>query len=415
MSNLIIHGKKSLNGDVKISGSKNEVLKIIASSVCLKGTLYLKNTPHISDVDVMLEILSRHGAKFKFAGETLELNCENMDNGPIDDKLAARLRASIVLIGPYLARFKRIKICYPGGDMIGARSIETHLKAFSDLGATVVKNSEFVELSLENLKSKEITLSEKSVTATENIILYASSISDEIIINNCAIEPEILHLCDFLRKCGASITQNDRQFKVSGSSDLAACEFRAMPDRIEAGTYICAFLSTGGAGRLVDADPKSMEVILDLFKSIGANITADEDNIEIQVSQNLKPFSISTGVFPDFPSDMQAPLSVLASQVAGTSRIEENLYRNRFGHLAELEKLGLQFKIIDDNHAEIYGVSNLHGARINVCDLRSGATAVLAGLVADGQTTVCGIEIIERGYENIDQKLKLLGAQIKKT
>lgn len=414
MSKLYIQGGQALHGEVKISGCKNEVLKIIASSVCIKGTLKIKNVPKISDVMVMLEILEKLGAKYKFDSGYLELNSDNLKNGPIDQTLAGKLRASIVLIGPFLARFGEIAISYPGGDMIGARQIDTHLDAFANLGAEIKKSDHLVELKIKHLKSRSVTLNEKSVTATENMILFAAATDGEIEINNCAIEPEILHLCEFLKSCGASIERLERSFKVKGNKNLTACEFVAMPDRIEAGTYITAFLATKGSGKLIGVNPENMRVIIDFFTNIGAQIEEGLDYVEVKESPELRSFKISTGVFPGFPSDMQAPLSVLASVTEGASEVEENLYKNRFNHLVELGKLGLEYKLIDENHAQIFGPSKLKGAMIDVSDLRAGATAVLAGLVAEGETIVNGIEIIERGYEDIDKKLNSLGAQIRK-
>lgn len=414
MTNLIISGGNALSGDVRIGGSKNEVLKLIAASVCVKSRVVLTNVPRISDVDVMLEILGNLGAKYELSENTLSIDCRDLTNATLDDSLAGKLRASIVLVGPFLARFGKIKICYPGGDLIGSRPIDTHLDAFRDLGATTTEENSFVELEFKILKSNRVKLKERSVTATENILLFASALDETIEIENCAIEPEILHLCDFLRSCGANITLLDRKFIIKGTGNMVSDGFRAMPDRIEAGTYITAILATGGSGRLLGVDPSSMRVILDLFKSIGAKIAEDKDIITVEKIADLKPFHISTGVYPEFPSDMQAPLSVLAAKINRTSTIEENLYKNRFNHLKEMGKLGLKYKIIDENHAEIYGPCDLTGAEIDVTDLRAGATAVLAGLIASGETTVKGIEIIERGYEKIEDKLSELGAIIKR-
>ena len=414
MSNLYIVGRKPLKGSVKVSGSKNEVLKLIAASIVTKGTLVIKNAPEISDVIVLCEILKKMGAKFSLKDNVLKINCDDIKSVEPDSKFVGKLRASIVLIGPMLARFGKIKIAYPGGDAIGARQIDTHIEAFEALGAQVKRYNKKVEIKIGEVKDTKVKLREKSVTATENILLFASAKENKITIENCALEPEIIDLVKFLSSAGAKIKiVNGRKIKVQGKANLASITYSVIPDRIEAGTYITAILSTGGEATVENIDARSIQNIIDFFVGIGAKIDVSSTKIVVHKS-NLKPFHVRTGVYPDFPTDMQAPLSVLATRIQGISTINERLYKNRFSHLKQMEKMGLKYKVIDENNAWIYGKCDLKGVEINVTDLRAGATLVLAGLIAHGRTIVKRAEIIDRGYEDIVQKLQKLQADIKR-
>lgn len=412
MGRLEIIGKKPLTGEVKISGAKNEALKVIPFSILARDGFVLKNVPDIADIRKQLEIFEDLGGKYDFHDNTLFLDGREVQKTALKNGLATKLRSSIVFLGPLLARFSRVTIPFPGGCAIGQRPIDSHLKAFEDLGAKVECQNESYEISFNGFTNKEITLSEQSVTATENILMFLCGFEEDFIINNCALEPEIIALTEIMKQAGAKIEIQDRTFKIKGSKDLALQEAEIISDRIEAFSYLVGFLITGGEGKIINFPAKYMELPLDKLKSIGANFVLDGDNLIVRRSDELKPFEISTAPYPGFPTDMQSPMSLLAAFADGTSIINETMFENRLGYIKELQKMGLKAELVDNHTAKIEGASELNGAEIEALDLRSGITLVLAALAANGKSVIEKGEIIDRGYEKLTEKLTALGASV---
>ena len=413
MGRIEIVGGKPLTGEIKVSGAKNEALKVIPLSLLIKNKFKISNVPDIADIRKQLEILEDLGGKYTFENNTLEIDGSTARGNTLKNGLATKLRASIVYLGPLLARFKEVTIPFPGGCAIGQRPIDSHIKAFEDLGATVVCEKESYRISFEEFVSSSVTLSEQSVTATENVLLFLSYFDEEFEMSNCAIEPEIMALCEVLNKAGAKVEiSGDRKFKITGSSDLNLTEIEIIPDRIEAFSYLIAFLITSGSGSIVNFPAQFMKSPLQKLKEIGANFEFDGDKIIIHATESFLPFEIETAPYPGFPTDMQSPMSLMATRAQGVSKIKELMFENRLAYIEQLKKMGLDGQV-DGSEAEITGPTSLNGTHIEALDLRSGITLVLAALAAQGKSVIEKGEIIGRGYENLEEKLSTLGADIK--
>ncbi|MDH4358538.1 MAG: UDP-N-acetylglucosamine 1-carboxyvinyltransferase [Candidatus Berkelbacteria bacterium] len=415
MNKFIIRGGKSLRGRVEISGAKNEALKIIALSIILRGELTIKNTPIIRDVLTQLEILKSLGASFSLDEHTLQINSAAISSGDIKSPLAAQLRASIILVGPLLSRFGEVETLCPGGCLIGARSIDTHLNAFSQLGAEISTEKDKIKLSLEAPKKERVRLKERSVTVTENMILYLAGKPGKVTVENCAIEPEIIGLIEAVRKSGAKVDfESERAISIEGSADLSLSEVEIMPDRIEAATFAIALLVTGGEGEIRPFQKDFHEAFLKKLGEAGANYQVEADTLKILKTGSFRPIDVETAPYPGFPTDLQSPISLIAAKANGISNINEKMYEGRLQYLNQLEKMGVRVKIIDVHRAQIEGPCRLRSTKIESLDLRAGITLLIAALIAEGETVIQGAEIIDRGYEKVEEKLRNLGADIER-
>jgi len=415
MNKFVIVGGNRLKGEVIISGAKNEALKIIALALLLKNKLTVLNMPAIRDVLSQLEIIGSLGAEFKLDQNILEVDTTGVSSGNIKSPLAAQLRASIVLVGPLLSKFGEVETVCPGGCVIGARPIDTHLDAFSQLGAEIIKTDDKIKLRLKSPQNDRIKLSEKSVTVTENMILYLAGKLGKVYVENCAIEPEIMGLIEAVNKSGAKVEfESERTISVEGNDNLNLREIEIMPDRIEAATFAIALLVSGGEGEIRPFQKQYLEAFLKVLDEAGANYRAEENGLKIFKTESFKPINIETAPYPGFPTDLQSPISLIAAKADGTSNINETMFEGRLQHLKQLEKMGLKVKIVDAHLAQIMGPCQLQATEIDSLDLRAGITMLIAALIAEGETVIRGANVIDRGYEKVEEKLKGLGANIRR-
>ena len=415
MAKFIIHESKNLQGEIKVLGAKNAAMKMIAGTVLIKDEVILENVPDIADVQKLIEILTQNGAQIERNGSTLQIDTTNLQDKDPNQKLVKKFRGSIVLIGPYLARFGHVNLPQPGGCNLGARSIDTHIEAFKNIGAKFTRQNELNQFSLDNNLGGEISLTEASVTATENMILSQVLGLKKSIIRNCATEPQIKDLAEFLNRAGAKIEgAGTRIITIEGVEKLTGATYRVMPDPFETSTFVCLSIVTQSELKITGCRPNDMHPFLDKIKEIGVEFETGDDYIKVYKSANLKPTEIIADIHPAFSTDMQAPMGLVLTQAEGESQITEKLFENRLGYLLELKKMGAKVEILNDRQAKIYGPSQLHGAHIESLDLRAGATMILAGLTATGETVISDAEIVDRGYERIDERLKNIGAKIER-
>ena len=416
MSKFLIQGGQKLNGVISVSGSKNAALPIIAATLLTDQKCVIRNVPKIADIDVMLEILADLGAEIAWIGEhTLEINTKNVKSYTPNPVLVNSIRASVLFMGPLLMRFGKVKIAKPGGCLIGSRPLDTHLEAFADLGATIKNDGKFFNLEIKKIKNSYIALREISVTATENILMASCIASQNVTINLAACEPEVSDLANFLNKMGAAIKGiGSHKLEVSKCKKLKGIDYTIIPDRIEAATFIIAGAVTKGKLLIKNVIPEHLDYVLIKLRNIGVNFRVNKNSIEVLPNSNFKATNIRTDIYPGFATDFQAPISVLLTQSKGKSEIFETLFEGRLNYIHELVKMGANAKLIDKHNAEIYGPTKLVGKKITTLDLRAGATLILAALVAKGTSEIDRIELIDRGYENIEKRLNLVGAKIKR-
>jgi len=425
MEKFIINGGKILSGKVKISGAKNSALKLMAASILADSKTTLRNVPGIEDVNTMVDVLRTLGTSVNVDTENrvIEIDPKGIDCYEAPYELVRKMRASILVAGPLLSKFGEVKVAVPGGCNIGSRQIDLHLKSFEDMGAKYFVEHGYINCRIDNDKSSTrlsgnvINLDFPSRGATENIIMAACLASGETTINNAAREPEISDLTSFLNSMGAEIQGSGTDhIVINGVRNLKGTDYEVMPDSIEAGTFITAAGLCGDKIEIENARWKNLEVFYLKLKEIGVNISIiDENNIRIDKSQKAyKPVNISTLPFPGFPTDLQPIITVLLTTTPGISIVTENVFENRFMYVDELNRMGANIKI-DGHRAVIKGVGKLSGAPVRSFDLRAGAAMVLAGLAAEGSTEVSDINHIRRGYEDFEEKLCSIGADIRKT
>lgn len=412
MSSFIIEGGKKLEGEVRISGSKNASLPIIAASILNGGKTKLYNVPDIHDTQVTLKILKYLGCKIKKSNGKIEIDSKYITKKDIPEQLMREMRSTVILAGALLGRFKESTFSYPGGCDIGARPIDLHLKAFKKLGINIDEEYGFIRCSCDKIIGANIDLDFPSVGATENIILATVLAEGKTVITNAAREPEIVDMVKMLKRMGANISgEGTNIIEINGVKKLEDVKYRVMPDRIEAGTFLCAGAITGGNIKIVNAIPEQLIPVISKLEEANCKVTFDKNSITLNAPQRLKAVEIKTMPYPGFPTDMQSIFGAVLSVAKGTSIITENIFENRFKYLAELNRMGAKNKQ-ENNVAIITGVKRLSGTNVKSTDLRGGAAMILAGLQAKGITRVNGIEYILRGYENIDKKLSKLGANI---
>lgn len=413
MGKYIINGDKRLVGEVSVSGAKNAVLPILAATVVGGNRSTIFNTPNLRDVDIMEKILLSIGCKVERMDNIMYVDSRNLSNTNIPDELVREMRSSIILMGSMLTRCGETKVSYPGGCEIGPRPIDLHLKALREMGAKIDESHGFLYCHCEKLKGCEIQLDYPSVGATENIILAAVRAKGTTVIRNAAREPEIIDLQNYLNKCGAKISGAGTSIiKVEGVEKFKDVEYTIMPDRIVTGTYMAASALTGGEVIIKNVETNHIQAIVAKLKEAGCLIYNDNSSLKVIGPEKINYIEMTqTLPYPGFPTDMQAQMMAVLSIADGTSIISETVFENRFKHADELIRMGADIKIIG-KVAIIKGVKELTGAKVKSKDLRGGASLVLAGLAAKGTTEVENIYHIERGYEDLDENLRKLGADI---
>lgn len=412
MASIIIKGGNKLNGEVKISGSKNASLPIIAASILSGKKTILFNVPDIHDTQVTLKILRYLGCKVYKNHDRIEINSKYIDKMEVPESLMREMRSTVILAGALLGRFREVTFSYPGGCDIGARPIDLHLKSFKKLGINIAEEYGFIRCSCDKIVGADIDLDFPSVGATENIILASVFAQGKTSITNAAREPEIVDLVNILNKMGARISgEGTNVIEIEGVTKLHEVKYRVMPDRIEAGTFLCAGAMAGGKIKITNARTEQLIPIISKLEEAGCQIEKDNTSVTLQAPKRLKAIEIKTMPYPGFPTDMQSIFGSMLSFAKGTSIITENIFENRFKYLQELKRMGAKIKQ-EGNVAIITGVKMLTGAKVKSTDLRGGAAMVLAGLKAKGITEVTNIEYILRGYEGLETKLRKLGADI---
>lgn len=416
MNKLTIQGGRALKGTIKAAGSKNSSLPILFSSILADGPLTLNNTPHLSDISTTLRLLMDMGTEFILESDgALFVDSSKLTNLVADYDLVKTMRASILTLGPMLAKYGEAKVSLPGGCAIGSRPVNLHLQALKELGATIEVKNGYIFAKAKKLVGKNIYFDQVSVTATENIVMAATLAEGTTILHNSAKEPEIYDLCTCLNKMGANISGiGTSTLTIKGVKNLNGVQYSVCPDRIEIGTYLVAAAITKGSITVNGAKAESMKSILDKLTEAGAEITVTNNSITLDMKgKNPKAVNIETGAYPSFPTDMQAQFTALNSIADGFCSITENIFENRFMHVPELMRMGADLTL-EGNTVVCKGVKSLTGAHLTASDLRASASLVLAGLVAKGETTIDRVYHLDRGYETIEEKLKLLGAQIER-
>ena len=414
MERLIIKGGNQLHGEVDCSGAKNAGLPILASTILLDGVAKIGNLPHLQDITTMLELLNSMGSHINFdENGHIEINSSNIDLPEARYELVKTMRASILVMGPLIAKYGKAKISQPGGCDIGSRPIDFHLSGLEKMGAEIKSDSKYIYLKADKLKPIEFEFPKISVTGTENLMMAAVFTEGKTTLKNCAKEPEVVELANFLKECGASIHgEGESTIEITGVDSLRSVEWDVLFDRIEAGTYLVAGAITNGHITVKRIKPKTIQVLTNKLIEMGVNVSYGENWVEADAtSSEITCVDIDTEPFPGFPTDMQAQFMALNTIATGSCTIEETVFENRFQHVSELRKMGADI-VLSKNKAFVKGVSNLVGSKVKASDLRASASLVLAGLVGKNRTQIDNIYHIDRGYECIEEKLNKLGAEI---
>ena len=416
MYKLVINGGTPLSGSIKISGSKNATLPIFFASILANGPLKLSNTPQLSDVSTTLRLLMDMGSSFVLEEDSsISIDSSSLKNLTAEYELVKTMRASILTLGPMLAKYKKAKISLPGGCAIGTRPVNLHLAALEKMGAKIDVKNGYIYASTNELIGANINFDLISVTATENIIMAATLAKGTTTINNAAQEPEVTDLILCLKKMGAEIMgENTSTIVIKGVDHLNGTNYSICPDRIEAGTYLVAAAITGGKIVVNNIEPDSMRAVIGKLIETGADIQTNQNTIKLDMKgKRPQPVDIRTSAYPNFPTDMQAQFMALNSIAEGSSTITETIFENRFMHVPELSRMGANLKL-EGNTVVCKGVKSLTGANLMATDLRASASLVLAGLAAHGSTTIERVYHLDRGYEMIEEKFKMLGADIER-
>ena len=416
MEKLKVTGGYRLKGEVKASGAKNAALPILAASLLTADDLVLNNVPHLSDIRTMGKLLSGLGmvVEREEQSETVRLNAKSLTTLTAPYELVKTMRASIVTLGPMLARFGEARVSLPGGCAIGARPVDQHIKGLQTLGAEVVIDHGYVVAKAKRLKGAHIVTDMVTVTGTENLLMAATLAEGTTVIENAAREPEVVDLANCLTAMGAKIRgAGTPVIEIEGVSSLHGATHSVLPDRIETGSFLVAALMTRGDVTVTHAAPHTLDIVLDKLREAGAEIETGEDWIRVSIDKRPKAVSVRTVPHPGFPTDMQAQFMALDTIAEGTGRITETIFENRFMHVPELQRLGANITV-DGHTAVVTGVEELSGANVMATDLRASASLVIAGLVAKGETIVDRIYHLDRGYDHMEVKLASLGACIER-
>ena len=414
MHKIIIEGGKELSGEIKISGSKNSVVALVPAAVLCDEEVTIANVPNISDIDALDEILNHLGATVTRNNDMIKIDSSKIENKVIPEVISKKLRASYYFMGALLSKFKKVEMYFPGGCSIGTRPINLHLKGFEALGAKVQEKDNMFIITADNLRGAKINLDFASVGATINIMLAAVKAEGTTVISNAAKEPHIVNVATFLNNMGAKISgAGTSEIKIVGVNHLHSCFHEVVPDYIEAGTYMILASIIGKKVTISNIIPDHLESLISKLEDIGVPMEIGIDFIRISAPDKLMATNIKTQVYPGFPTDLQQPMATLLTQAVGKSIINETIWENRFLNLTELNKMGATTELLSNSKAVIVGPTKLHGKKVKATDLRAGASLVIAGLVADGKTTIENADYILRGYEGIVDKLTKVGAKIK--
>ena len=416
MDKLIIIGGRTLSGDLRISGAKNAALPVLMAALLTKESLHVRNVPHLHDITTTMELLGRMGVDVTIHEPMdVEVNPTTITEFEAPYDLVKTMRASILVLGPLLAKYGQADVSLPGGCAIGARPVDLHVKGLRALGADVRIDDGYIRARADKLKGGHVFFDLVSVTGTENLLMAAVLADGETVLENAAREPEVEDLANFLISMGAQIEgAGTNRIVIQGVTSLHGTNYRVLPDRIEAGTFLVAAAITGGRVRLKRVIPLHLEAILSKLREAGAQIEAGEDWVELDMrDRELRSVDLSTDPHPGFPTDMQAQFMALNCVASGTAAITETVFENRFMHVPELQRMGADIGL-QGNTAIVRGVKGLRSAPVMATDLRASASLVIAGLVADGETIVDRIYHIDRGYECIEEKLRQLGADIRR-
>lgn len=400
-----------------MSGSKNASLPILAATVLATEPVTLHNVPDISDVHAFLKILSSLGAEVTFNAGTVTVNPAQLQPGSINDELVKHMRASILLLGPLLGRFKEARLAYPGGCVLGKRSVHAHVHALSALGAVLIESTEEIHLTAPALKAAKIIMSEASVTATENALMAAVCASGTTEIRWAAMEPHVQDLCHFLVALGAQIDGiGTHTLLVQGGLPLKGADYTVTADYLEAGTLVLAAVLTNGDVTVKNCPVDQLDSFWEKLEEVGANFTLGANEVHVAPHGPLRAIEkLQTAVYPGFATDLQAPFAVLLTQCEGSTKVHETLFEGRLNYLPELERMGARTELLNPHQALVSGARRLKGGSIVSHDIRAGAAMILAALIAEGTTEISDINYIDRGYERIDEKLRQLGAKIERT
>ena len=415
MDRYVICGGERLSGQVKISGAKNAVLPILAGTLMTKNAV-LKNVPNLSDVAYTVEILENLGMNITRENDKMNIINSGIVNTVLPTELCSKMRSSILLMGGMLASAGEVTIPYPGGCSLGSRPIDIHLKAVEKMGVEIAESSKGIYCKVRNLQGTKIKLPFPSVGATENIMLLGTLAKGVTIIENPAKEPEIVDLQLFLNKAGGNICGAcTNRIYIEGVKKLDWCEHTIIPDRIETGTFMTMAVATGGELFIESTEPKHLSATIDIVKKTGAVIKINKNSLYIDAPEKINAIEkIATNVYPKLPTDMQAEIMAMVLKAKGKSYISENIFNGRNKHIPEMNKMGANIIQIDSRHFEVNGVDNLVGTEVEATDLRGGAGLVIAGLSAEGETTIKNISHIERGYDKFDEKIQAIGGKIYK-
>ncbi len=415
MDKLLIEGGVPLAGEVSISGAKNAALPILCASILSDEPLRISNVPHLRDVTTMLELIAQMGIAVSVDARLgVELDASALDQPVAPYDLVKTMRASVLVLGPLLARCGEARVSLPGGCAIGLRPVDQHIKALQAMGATITIEQGYMHARAPKLKGARILMDLVTVTGTENIMMAATLASGETVIENAAREPEVIDLANCLNAMGAQVSgAGSDVIRITGVPRLKAASHRVMPDRIETGTFLAAAAATGGEIRLRETHAGILDAVIEKLREAGARIESGADWISLRMNGALRAVSLRTAPYPAFPTDMQAQFMALNSIARGTAVITETIFENRFMHVQELRRLGAQIEV-EGNTAVVTGVGHLDGATVMATDLRASASLVLAGLIARGETTIERVYHLDRGYDSIEEKLSRLGARIRR-
>ncbi|MCY4265945.1 MAG: UDP-N-acetylglucosamine 1-carboxyvinyltransferase [Gammaproteobacteria bacterium] len=415
MDRLLINGGVSLQGEIRIAGAKNSALPILAATLLTYETVQVRNLPHLFDITTMLELLGCMGVRTVVDEKlNVEVNSSSIEHLSAPYDLVKTMRASILVLGPLLARYGKAEVALPGGCAIGGRPVDLHISALQSMGANIVVEEGYIKASVEGrLKGAHIFMDLVTVTGTENVMMAASLAEGQSIIENAAREPEVVDLANCLVAMGADISgQGTDTIVINGVGELHGCSYSVMPDRIETGTYLIAAAATRGHIKVKDTRPDILDSVLRKLEQVGADIKVGENWIELDMhGRRPRSVSVRTAPYPAFPTDMQAQITALNTVAKGTGSITETVFENRFMHVHEMNRMGATIKV-EGNTVIVEGVNALNGAPVMATDLRASASLVIAGLVSENQTIVDRIYHIDRGYECIEEKLQSLGAKI---
>ena len=415
MDKLLIKGGQPLSGEVAISGAKNAALPILCASLLTAEPVHFTNVPHLNDISTMLRLLGDMGVGVTMDGiDGLVLNGGGLNNAVASYEMVKTMRASILVLGPLVARCGEARVSLPGGCAIGARPVDQHIKGLQAMGAEITVEQGYVHAKATRLKGARMCTDMVTVTGTENLMMAACLADGETIIENAAREPEVVDLANCLVSMGARISGAGTDvIRIQGVDKLHGATHSIMPDRIETGTYLCAAAVTGGNVRLTKTSAAYLDTVVDKLMDAGCEITVERDAIRLVAPPRLKAVSLRTAPYPAFPTDMQAQFMAINCVADGVATIRETIFENRFMHVNELMRLGANIQI-EGNNAIVRGVAGLQGATVMATDLRASASLVIAGLVAQGETLIDRIYHLDRGYERIEEKLARLGAQVKR-